>query len=166
MFPPTEDRSNETKSRLIEQIATALGGQAAEELVFGDISTGAASDIESATAIAKAMVTQYGMSSLGPINIQSHAMFGMWGRGDEGMDISPELHDKVDQEIKRLIDHGFVRATSIIRKNRKYLDKGAITLLDVETLDSDDFEKIVGHKKSNIPTKSHIDITDTDQPAA
>ncbi len=165
MFPPTEDRSNETKSRLIEQIATALGGQAAEELVFNDISTGAASDIESATAIAKAMVTQYGMSSLGPINVQAQPMFGMWSKGDEGMDISQQLHDKVDVEIKRLIDQGMIRALSIIRKNRKYLDKVAAALLDVETLDSDEFEKIVGRKKTADRSKSRIDITDTDTPA-
>lgn len=145
MFSPSEDRSNETQSRLLQQIAAALGGQAAEEVVFGDISTGAASDIEAATSIAKAMVTQYGMSKLGPMNLAPQAQFGMWSKGD-GMDVSPELHDQVDREIKRLVDDGFKLAVSLIKKHRVKLDKVAKALLEIETLDTEEFEKIVGKK--------------------
>ena len=146
MFPPTEDRSNETEGRLMDQIAAALGGQAAEKLIFKDISTGAASDIEVATSIARQMVTQYGMSELGPINLHSQAMFGMWSRGDESSDLSPELRNAIDRQVTRIMDTAFKQATLMVKKHQPLLDKVAKALLDKETLDSDEFEKIVGKK--------------------
>lgn len=148
MFPPTEDRTNETKARLLQQIAAALGGQAAEESQFGDISTGAASDIETATAIAKQMVTQYGMSPLGPINIQPRSPFGWRGMMDDGGELSPEFHNAVDREIKKIIDVSYKLAQSIIKKNKPKFDKVAKALLEKETLEGDEFEKLVGKKKS------------------
>ncbi|MBI4067304.1 ATP-dependent metallopeptidase FtsH/Yme1/Tma family protein, partial [Candidatus Gottesmanbacteria bacterium] len=110
LFPPTEDRSNESKSRLVEQITAALGGQAAEELVFKDISTGAASDIDVAMSIARSMVTQYGMSSLGPLSVNPKPMFGIWKGMDEGESLSPKLHDAVDAEIKKIMDSCYKNA--------------------------------------------------------
>ena len=149
MFPPTEDRSNETKSRLLEQISTALGGRAAEDLVFKDISTGAANDLEMASSLARDMVTEYGMSSLGPINIKPSPMFGIWGRSpDEGGQLSESMHARVDTEVKKIIDTGYKQALDIIKKNRSKLDKVAKELLEKETLDTDEFEKLVGKKKS------------------
>lgn len=147
MFPPTEDRSNETKSRLLQQIVTALGGRAAEELVFKDISTGAGSDLEVATNIAREMVTEYGMSSLGPMNIKSRPMFGMWPTGDDGNSISQELQAKIDNEVKKIIDTAYKQALGLIRQHRSKMDRVAKELLVKETLDSDEFEKIVGKKK-------------------
>ncbi len=147
MFPPTEDRSNETKSRLMEQVAAALGGNAAEKIVFNDISTGAASDIEVATSIARQMVTQYGMSGLGPINLHSQAMFGIWSRGgDEGADLSPEMRNSVDREVKKIMDESFKIACNLVRKHRANLDKVAKALLEKETLEGLEFEKLVGKK--------------------
>ncbi|MDO8619602.1 MAG: ATP-dependent zinc metalloprotease FtsH [Candidatus Daviesbacteria bacterium] len=148
MFPPTEDRSNETKSRLLEQIATALGGQAAEELVFKDVSTGAANDLEVASRIARDMVTEYGMSGLGPMNVKSQPMFGLWDRGDEGGQISQELQSKIDFETKKIIDTAYKQAQEILKKNRTKLDKVAKALLEKETLDTAEFEKLIGKKKS------------------
>ncbi|OGE26904.1 cell division protein FtsH [Candidatus Daviesbacteria bacterium RIFCSPHIGHO2_02_FULL_39_12] len=148
LFPPTEDRSNESKSRLIEQISAALGGQAAEQLAFNDISTGAASDIEVATNIARQMVTQYGMSSLGPINVNSRPMFGIWRGMEEGAEISPKLHDAVDTEVRKIMENGYSQAQLLLRKRRAKLDKVAKALLEKETLESDEFEKIVGKKIS------------------
>lgn len=145
MFPPTEDRSNETKSRLLDQITAALGGQAAEELVFKDISTGASSDINVATQIARQMVTQYGMSSLGPINLAPAPMFGVW-KTDDSADISPDLRNAIDREVKKILDTCFKQATILIKKHRAKLDKVAQALLEKETLDGDEFEKIVGKK--------------------
>ncbi|MBI2021960.1 ATP-dependent zinc metalloprotease FtsH [Candidatus Daviesbacteria bacterium] len=159
MFPPTEDRSNETKSRLLEQIATALGGRAAEELIFRDISTGAANDLEVATGIAKEMVTEYGMSSLGPINIKPKAVFGLWSRGpDEGNVVSEAMQAKVDGEVKKIIDTGYAQALVILKKNKTKLDKVAKALLETETLDTDEFESIVGKKKivNSITTTSAV----------
>ncbi len=151
MFPPTEDRSNETKSRLMEQIATALGGQAAEDLIFKDISTGASSDLEVANSIARDMVMEYGMSDLGPINLKSRTGFGMYSRGDEGTQISENLQAKIDTEVKKIMDAAFKLAKEILLKNKPRLDKVAKALLTDETLDTDEFEKIVGKKKTNFP---------------
>ncbi len=148
LFPPTEDRSNESKSRLLEQITAALGGQAAEDLIFHDISTGAASDIEIATNIARSMVTQYGMSALGPINVNSRPMFGMWQGMEEGTDLSPKLHDAVDTETRKIIETCYKNAQEILKQHKIKLDKVAKELLQKETLESDEFEVIVGKKKS------------------
>jgi len=148
LFPPTEDRSNESKSRLLEQITAALGGQAAEELIFKDISTGAASDIEVATNIARAMVTQYGMSSLGPISVNPRPMFGIWRGMDEGTELSPKMHDAVDAEIKKIMDSCYKSAQDLLKKHKAKLDVVAKVLLEKETLDGDEFEKIVGKKKN------------------
>lgn len=149
MFPPTEDRSNETKSRLLQQITTALGGRAAEELIFKDVSTGASNDMEVATGIARDMVTQYGMSGIGPINIQPRSMFGMY-RGEEGSSISQTLQAKIDAEISKIIDDSYKQAKEILSRNKAKLDKVAKALLDKETLDTEEFEKIVGKKKTSI----------------
>ena len=153
MFPPTEDRSNETKSRLLEQISTALGGQAAEALVFKDISTGAANDLEVANSIARDMVMEYGMSDLGPLNLKSRPTFGLYSRGDETQ-ISEQLQAKIDIEIKKILDTAFKQAKDILVKNRAKLDKVAKALLETETLDTTEFEKIVGKKKMNGQTRT------------
>lgn len=145
MFPPTEDRSNETKSRLLQQIATALGGRAAEELIFKDVSTGASNDMEVATGIAREMVTSYGMSSLGPITITPRSAFGMYR--EEGSAVSEALQSKIDSEISKIIDQAYKQAKELLLKNRTKLDKVAKSLLEKETLDTDEFEKLVGKKK-------------------
>ncbi len=150
MFPPTEDRSNESKTRLNEQIATALGGRAAEKMVLNDISTGAASDIEIANNIARSMVTDYGMSDLGPISAGQKATYG-WSRED-GIAVSPEMQRRIDEEVKKILDEGARMATALLKKNSAKLEKVAKALLEKETLEGDEFEKIVGKKKlNNIP---------------
>ncbi len=146
MFPPTEDRSNETKQRLLDQITAALGGRAAEDLIFKDISTGAASDIEVATNLARNMVTQYGMSDLGPINLAPRAMFGVWRGMDEGSDTSPELQNSIDKEIRKILDSGYKQGLLLVKKHKLKLDKVAKALLEKETLDGVEFERIVGKK--------------------
>jgi len=147
MFPPTEDRSNETKSRLLEQITTALGGRAAEDMVFKDISTGASNDIETATAIAREMVVEYGMSALGPINIRPRTGFGFQRGMDDGASVSESMQARIDSEIKRIIDQSYKNAQDILKREKIKLDKVAKNLLEKETLDNEEFENIVGKKK-------------------
>lgn len=146
MFPPTEDRSNETRGRLMEQIAAALGGRAAEQLVFDDLSTGASSDIEIASNLARQMVTQFGMSDLGPINVSPRPIFGVWRGLDEGGEVSPQLHNAIDQEVKKILDKAEKEAMVLIKKHKIKLDKVAKALLEKETLDGEEFEKLVGKK--------------------
>jgi ATP-dependent metalloprotease FtsH len=147
MFPPTEDRSNETKSRLLQQIATALGGRAAEEMIFKDVSTGASNDMEVATNIAREMVTSYGMSGLGPITMAPRTGVGGYMEMG-GAQVSEVLQSKIDTEISKIIDEAYKEAKEILSKNKAKLDKTARALLEKETLDTDEFEKIVGKKKS------------------
>lgn len=153
LIPPSHDRVHETKIRLLEQIATMLGGRAAEEMVFSknDTTTGAADDIEKATHIARAMVVEFGMSNLGAINLDDEPSPGMHGGTSE---ISESMHGKIDNEVMRILDEGMKRAVSALTKNRKNLDSVASALLEKETLDSDEFLKIMKSKtKKNAPKK-------------
>src|SRR3989344_3973877 len=145
LVPPSVDRYTETKRRLLEQIATLLGGRAAEDMVFGEFTTGASSDLEIASTIAREMVTQFGMSDLGPTIFSPRPQFGIWPAfGSEGTQVSPELAAKIDREIAKFIDEGYKKAKETLSKNRAKLDKVADTLLEKETLDRDEFEQLVG----------------------
>ena len=147
LIPPVDDRSHETKSRLLEQITAMLGGRAAEQLIFGEMTTGASNDIERATAIARGMVVDYGMSSLGPTNWGPTQDEG--GRFYEPIQVSQSMQEKIDREVSRIMETCYKQATKILKDGRKSLDKVAQELLKVETLDREEFEKIVGVKKDN-----------------
>lgn len=134
----------------MEQISTALGGQAAEDLIFKDISTGASNDLEVANSIARDMVMEYGMSDLGPLNLKSRGGMGLY-RAEEGTQISEQLQAKIDAETKKILDTAFKQSKDILMKNKAKLDKVAKALLQDETLDTEEFEKIVGKKKTNFP---------------
>ncbi len=140
---PQFDRNLETKTRLLDRIAMALGGRAAEELVFGELTSGASSDLQVASNIAHAMVEELGMSDLGPTVMQARAQFGIWPTG-EGSQMSEDTAAKVDVEVQKIIDTGYRKAKDTLTKHRKDLDKVAEALLDKETLERDEFEKIVG----------------------
>ncbi|MFC1624910.1 ATP-dependent zinc metalloprotease FtsH [Patescibacteria group bacterium] len=144
------DRTHETKTRLIQSITAMLGGRAAENLIFNEMTAGATNDIKNATKLAKAMVVDFGMSVLGPVNLGSNAEYGEFGNLDwyEGSSISPKMQEKVDNEIKKIIDLCYKNAEEILKKNKKLLDKVVKILLIKETLDKDQFEKIVGKKDS------------------
>ena len=140
--PPEKDKYSVYKSELLEQIAMLLGGRAAEEIVFSDVSGGASNDIQRATRIAKNMVTKYGMSALGTIN------FGSEHSGDEvflGRDFSAkaeyseETAAKIDREIKSIIDGAYERAKQILTDMRAQLDFIAEYLVKHEIMEEDIF---------------------------
>lgn len=135
------DRVHETKQHLLEQIAVMMGGRAAEGLVFDDITTGASDDIEKATQLARAMVTRFGMSELGPINLDGERSFY------EQSEVSPEMAAKIDAQVKKIIDEAFNQARAALTKLRKKLDALAEELLKRETIEAEDFVKLVGPKK-------------------
>ncbi len=147
LIPPALDRVHETKSRLLEQVATMLGGRTAEEIVIGEITTGAADDIEKASMVARAMVVDYGMSDIGPISFDKEQA-RMYG---EGFPVSDVLQAKIDAEVSKIIDEAHKKATAILTKNRKKLDAVASALLTQETLEGEDFAKIMsgGTKETN-----------------
>lgn len=144
IIPPLQDRVHETKSRLLETIATMLGGRAAEEIVFTEITTGASDDIEKATQIARTMVVDYGMSKLGPVNFDKERSRIY---GDESH-ISETLQTKIDQEVSFIMDEAYKQAKKVLTTNRKKLDEIASTLLKKETLEGEDFIKIMGEKSA------------------
>ncbi len=147
LIPPAADRLHETKAHLVEQIAAMLGGRAAEELIFGDISTGASSDISTATQVAREMVMEYGMSTLGPINFSNEMKTAMGRHYSEPIQLSESMLARIDVEVKKIIDEGMKLATLLLKKNKKLLDSVSLKLVEIETMDGEEFERLMGHTK-------------------
>ena len=145
LIPPSQDRTHETKSRLLAQIAAMMGGRGAEELVFKEMTTGAANDIEMATRIVRSMVVDFGMSSLGPINLGPQVEYSDMGRAiwAEPSQISAEMASKVDNEVKRIMGEAYEKAQLVLKKSLKKLDLVAKTLIEKETLEQEEFEALM-----------------------
>jgi cell division protease FtsH len=142
---PTEDRYLTTKSALMDELAMTLGGRAAEELVFHEITTGAANDIERVTATAKSMVMRFGMSEkLGPRVLGRNHDLPFLGRemGAEP-DYSDEVAKEIDDEIRRVIEEGHASATTVLRAHMDELHQFAAILIERETIDKDQFERLL-----------------------
>ncbi|MBP9782018.1 ATP-dependent zinc metalloprotease FtsH [Candidatus Woesebacteria bacterium] len=144
LIPPSSDRVHETKTRLLSMIAMMLGGRAAEELIFNEFTTGASNDIDKATNVARNMVMEYGMSSLGPINYGPNEDAIDWGRGSEPTHISQDMQNKIDQEVKKIMDEGYKKAQAILKKYHKKMDLVVNELMKEETMDREEFEKLMG----------------------
>lgn len=151
LIPPAVDRSHHTRTRLLEQVAAILGGRAAEQLIFNEMTTGAANDIDQATNIARRMVVDFGMTSLGPIDWGPQYDTDEMGRTHfwEPSQVSPRMQDKIDEEIQKIVDVCYKEAQRILKETRKSLDKVAEALMKKETLDREDFEKLVGEKPAS-----------------
>ncbi len=144
LIPPRKDRLHETKSHLLAMITSMLGGRAAEELIFQEFTTGAASDITQATKIARQMVIEFGMSELGPINLGPQMDVTEWGQSFyEPSPVSPAMAAKIDQQVKKIVDEAYQRALSILQKNKEKLDTVAQKLITQETLEGEEFEKLM-----------------------
>ncbi|MFZ5376532.1 MAG: ATP-dependent zinc metalloprotease FtsH [Patescibacteria group bacterium] len=147
LTPPERDRLQITKSELLDDIVVMFGGRAAEMLVFDEQTAGASNDIERATRVARSMVIEYGMSDLGPMNFAPQYEMHYSKSWGEPFKISPQLQERVDIEITKLIAEGEKIAAELLKKNKKKLDEVAERLLEVETLDGDEFTKIMGVDK-------------------
>ena len=144
MVLPDEDKYSTTRNQLLDQLAYSLGGRAAEELIFHDPSTGASNDIEKATALARAMVTQYGMTeAIGAIKLGTDASEPFMGR-DYGhqRDYSEHVAAVVDDEIRKLIEKAHQEAYDILEANRSILDEMVLQLLEKETLNKEEIAAI------------------------
>ena len=144
MVLPDDDKYSTTRNQLLDQLAYSLGGRAAEELIFHDPSTGASNDIEKATALARAMVTQYGMTeAIGAIKLGSDTSQPFMGR-DFGhqRDYSENVAAIVDAEIRKLIENAHHEAYELLVENRVTLDAMVLALLEKETLDKEEIAKI------------------------
>ena len=144
MYRPTEDKSFMSKSEMLEQIVSLLGGRVAEKLILDDISTGASNDIERATKIARSMVTKYGMSDrIGTIMLGNNQEEVFLGRDfSQGKEYSEETAGIIDEEVKSIVDNAYNTALEILKNNIEKLHAVAGVLLEKEKIDGDEFEAI------------------------
>src|SRR5213080_1030711 len=142
---PTEDRYMQTKQALQEEIAMTLGGRAAEELVFNEVTTGAANDLEKITSTAKQMVMRFGMSEkLGPRVLGHNRDMPFLGREmSNEPDYSDELAREIDDEVRRIIEDGHELALKVLREHMDDLHRLAQILIERETIDKDQFERLL-----------------------
>ncbi len=167
MSLPEEDRTLMPRKKLLADIVGLLGGRAAEELVFDDITSGAANDIERVTKIARSMVTRLGMSdTLGQMVYGQKEELIFLGREiSEQRDYSEAVAEKIDQEVRRLVDNAYLKAKDILTQYRDKLDAVAEQLLELETISREEFEAIFPPpvpKKQYTPTPRHLSGTFSD----
>lgn len=142
---PTVDKYLTTKNELLDKIAGLLGGRVAEEMVFGEISTGASNDLERATEIVRAMVCEYGMSDqIGPLTVGKRHANPFLGRDMmEDRNYSEEMAMAIDKEIRLTMDQAYERAKAILNENREKMDVIVKVLLEKETLEREEFEALM-----------------------
>lgn len=148
LTPPEQDKLQQTKSELEDNIAVMLGGRAAEELIFNELTGGASSDIERATRIARAMVFELGMSKLGPVNMVPEYGDNYTRAIGEPYVISERFKQEADAEVSRIIDEQVKRVAKLLKTNKKSLDLISTKLVEVETLDADEFNALMGVDKA------------------
>jgi len=141
---PTEERRLQSKKEFLDDIAVSLGGYVAEEMIFGDITTGPSHDLQVASALAREMVTKYGMSErLGPIALETESGRSLPGRGFKEREYSEEVSAKIDAEVSKIIDDAFKKASNILADHRKALDGIAKKLVEAETIEREEFEQLL-----------------------
>jgi len=145
MVLPEEDRTVITRRKMESQLALALGGRAAEELAFDDVTTGAANDLEQVTEIARAMVTRYGMSEkLGPMTFgQKEELVFLGKEIGEQRDYSEAVAQQIDEEVRRIVQAAYERARTVLAEHRAQLDAVADRLIEVETLDGEELTAVI-----------------------
>jgi cell division protease FtsH len=157
-FTPTEDQSLLSRSALLARIITTLGGRAAEQVVFGDpeVTTGASSDLQQVTNLARQMVTRFGMSNIGPIALEDEntGQIFLGGNMSQGSDAYAEnIADRIDDEVCKIINYCEQKAIEIVMDNRVIIDLIVERLLDVETMDGDEFRELLS-KYTILPNKN------------
>ena len=141
---PLEERKLQSKKEFLDDIAVSLGGYVAEKEIFGDITTGPSNDLQVSSALARDMVTKYGMSDkFGPVALEGDGGRAMFGHGVGDREYSDKVNSQIDAEVARIIDEGMKKAEVILNEHRKALDNISKTLMDVETIERDAFEKIL-----------------------
>lgn len=141
---PFEDKRMQSRKEFYDDIAKTLGGYVAEEIVFGDLTTGASNDLQVLTSLARSMVARWGMSEkMGPLAYDSDGGRTMFGSGIGEREYSDKVASEIDTEVERIIREAYERAKTVINTHRRALDAIAKKLVDVETLEREDFEKIL-----------------------
>lgn len=141
---PLEERKLTTKKEYLDDIAMSLAGYVAEESIFGDVTTGPSNDLQVATALARAMVTRWGMSdAIGPLALENDGGRAMFGEGVKGKEYSEATSALVDSEVQRIMKEGFERARTVLNEHRKVLEAITAKLIEVETLEQPEYEAII-----------------------
>ncbi len=151
LMTPEEDRFLMTKNQLVARIIGYLGGRTSEEIFFNDISTGAQNDIEVATRIARLMVTEYGMSSLGPIQYESNTGSVFLGRdyNSTQKNFSTQIAFEIDKEVRKIIDDAHAEARRILIEHKDDVSAIAKNLLEKETITAEEITAVLANKKAN-----------------
>ena len=159
MMTPKEESFNYTKNELLESICGLLGGRVAEEVTFGEITTGAHDDFKKATKIARSMVTEYGMSSLGPMMLEEPDGNTFLGRDyTKNRNISDTVAHEIDEEMRSIIENCYQKTKKIITENKDLLSLIANTLLEEETITKEEIDYLV--KNGHLPQEEEKEITE------
>jgi cell division protease FtsH len=153
---PLDDKKMQSKKEFLDDIAVSLGGYVVEQKIFGDVTTGPSNDLQVSTALARDMVTKYGMSEkLGVMAFEGNGR-SMFGKGLEEKEYSQKVGADIDAEVSRIMSEGFAKAESIVTEHRKALDAIAKRLVEVETIEREEYEQIIiAH---GIQPKKKLDI--------
>jgi cell division protease FtsH len=141
---PLEDRKLQSKKEFLDDIAVSLGGYVAERMMFADLTTGPSNDLQVSTALARDMVTKYGMSEkMGPVALEGAGGRVLFGRGVGEGEYSEKVASQIDEEVKAIMDEGMSRAEKTIKTHKKALEAIAKRLMEAETIEREEFEKII-----------------------
>lgn len=144
---PIEERKMKTKSEFLAEMATLLGGYCAEKIKFGEMTTGATNDLERASELARKLVKEYGMSSLGPISFGEREELAFLGREFEtSRNYSEKVATKIDREVEKFIKAAENQAKKVLTQKKNLLEKIAKTLIEKETIEREEFEKLIGKR--------------------
>lgn len=156
---PREDKMYMTKSRMLNEIVSLLGGRAAEQIIFGDITTGASNDIERATHIARDMVTKYGMSELGPIKFGDEQEEVFLGRDfNHQRNYSEDVATNIDKHIKEIIETSYTKSLELLNENIEILHKASEVLLKKEKITGNEFRRIMKGEEIDIEVMDELNI--------
>lgn len=157
-FTPSEEQMLISRAQLLARITGALGGRAAEEVIFGDaeVTTGAGNDLQQVTGMARQMVTRFGMSDLGPLSLESSQGEVFLGRDWlSRSEYSEEIASRIDIQVRTIVDHCYARARRLMEDNRALIDRLVDLLVERETIDGDEFRQIVS-EYTLVPDKSQF----------
>ena len=162
MMTPKEETFTSTKQELLESISGLLGGRVAEEIEFGEITTGAHDDFKKATKIARSMVTEYGMSKLGPMMLEEPSGNTFLGRDyTKNRNVSDIVAHEIDEEMRSIINECYEKTKKILKENKNLLDLIANTLLEEETITKEQIDSLV--KTGHLPTEEDKEEKNTDE---
>ena len=156
-FMPDEDQGLISRSQILARITGALGGRAAEDVIFGDaeITTGAGGDLQQVAGMARQMVTRYGMSDLGPLSLESQQEVFLGRDFATRTEYSTKIASRIDSQIQGLAEHCYQEACQVIRDNREVIDRLVDLLIEKETIDGDEFRQIVA-EYTQVPDKERF----------